>query len=56
MGDGGWVKHPSRIVISTNWFTLDETKKLQSILLIKFNINSYLVKTTQRTLLIEGLL
>ena len=53
MGDGGWVKHPSRIVISTNWFTLDETKKLQSILLIKFNINSYLIKTTNPAHLIN---
>ena len=53
MGDGGWDKHSSWIVISTNWFTLDETKKLQSILLIKFNINSYLVKTTNSAHLIN---
>jgi hypothetical protein len=44
MGDGSWDKHGSRIVIHLNWFTLNETQRIQSILLKKFNISSYLVQ------------
>lgn len=45
MGDGSWDKHGSRLVLHVNNFTLSETNRLQSILLSKFNISSYLVKT-----------
>lgn len=44
MDDGSWDKFGSRIVIHSNWFTLIETQNLQSILLTKFNISSYLVQ------------
>lgn len=45
MGDGSWDKHGSRLVLHVNNFTLTEVKLLQSILLKKFNLESYLVKT-----------
>nr|YP_010130233.1 LAGLIDADG endonuclease [Clavaria fumosa]QPZ51134.1 LAGLIDADG endonuclease [Clavaria fumosa] len=44
MGDGSWDVHGSRLVLHTNNFTLNEVKRLQSILLSKFNLRSYLVK------------
>jgi hypothetical protein len=44
MGDGSWDKHGCRIIIHLNWFTLNETQKIQSILLKNFNFTSYLVK------------
>lgn len=44
MGDGSWDKHGSRLILHVNNFTLSEVKILQSLLLLKFNISSYLVK------------
>lgn len=44
MGDGSWDKHGSRIIIHLNWFTLKEVQIIQTILLKKFNISSYLVQ------------
>jgi hypothetical protein len=46
MGDGSWDKHSSRLVLHVNNFTLNETKRLKIFLLSKFNLSSYLVKTT----------
>ena len=45
MGDGGWDNSSSRIILNLNNFTLIEVNRIQSILLSKFNISSYLVKT-----------
>ena len=45
MGDGSWDKSGSRIVLHVNNFTLIEVNKIQSILLDKFNISSYFIKT-----------
>lgn len=45
MGDGSWDKSGSRIVLHLNNFTSIEVSRIQSILLSKFNISSYLVKT-----------
>jgi hypothetical protein len=45
MGDGGWDNSGSRIVLHLNNFTLIEVNRIQSIILSKFNISSYLVKT-----------
>ena len=45
MGDGSWDKSGSRIIIHLNNFTLIEVNRIQSILLSKFDISSYLVKT-----------
>ena len=47
MGDGGWDSHGKRIVINTNWFTYSESKRLQSIILTKFHITSYLVQVSR---------
>lgn len=46
MGDGSWDKSGSRIVIHLNNFTLNEVNRIQSIFLSKFDISSYLIKTT----------
>ena len=46
MGDGSWDKSGSRIVLHLNNFTLIEINRIQSILLSRYNISSYLVKTT----------
>ena len=45
MGDGGWDKSSSRIILHLNNFTKFEVSRIQSILLSKFDISSYLVKT-----------
>jgi LAGLIDADG DNA endonuclease family protein len=45
MGDGSWDKHGSRLILHVNNFTLNEVERLQSILLTKYDISSYLVKT-----------
>lgn len=45
MGDGSWDNSGSRIVLHLNNFTLIEVNRIQSIILSKFNISSYLVKT-----------
>ena len=45
MGDGGWDKSSSRIILHLNNFTKFEVSRIQSILLSKFYISSYLVKT-----------
>ena len=45
MGDGGWDKSSSRIILHLNNFTKLEVNRIQSILLSKFEISSYLVKT-----------
>jgi len=45
MGDGSWDNSGSRIVLHLNKFTLIEVSRIQSILLSKFYISSYLVKT-----------
>lgn len=44
MGDGSWDNSNSRIILHLNNFTLIEVNRIQSILLSKFNISSYLVK------------
>lgn len=44
MGEGSWDKSGSRIVLHLNNFTLNEVNRIQSILLSKFNISSYLIK------------
>lgn len=46
MGDGSWDKSSSRIIIHLNNFTLIEVNRIQSILLSKYDISSYLVKTS----------
>lgn len=43
-GDGSWDNSSSRIILHLNNFTLIEVNRIQSILLSKFNISSYLVK------------
>ena len=45
MGDGSWDNSGSRIFLHLNNFTLIEVRRIQSILLSKFYISSYLVKT-----------
>lgn len=50
MGDGSWDKHSLRIVLHLNDFTKIEVNTIKSILLSKFNINSYMVKTSHREL------
>lgn len=45
MGDGSWDKSGYRIVLHLNNFTLNEVNRIQSILLYKFNISYYLIKT-----------
>ena len=45
MCDGSWDKSGSRLVLDLNNFTLNEVNRIQSILLSKFNISSYLIKT-----------
>jgi LAGLIDADG DNA endonuclease family len=45
-GDRSLDKNGSRLVFLVNNFTLNETKRLQLILLSKFNISSYIVRTT----------
>ena len=45
MGDGGWDKSNSRIILHLNNFTKFEVNRIQSILLSKYDISSYLVKT-----------
>ena len=45
MGDGSWDKSCSRIVLHLNNFTKFEVNRIQSILLSKYDISSYLVKT-----------
>lgn len=45
MGDGSWDKSGSRLILHLNNFTLIEVNRIQSILLSKFDIYSYLVKT-----------
>jgi len=44
MGDGSWDRSGSRITIHFNNFTLEESNRLISILLSKYNISSYLIK------------
>ena len=44
MGDGSWDISSKRIILHLNNFTLIEVNRIQSILLSKFNISSYLVK------------
>ena len=46
MGDGGWDKSSSRIILHLNNFTKFEVSRIQSILLSKYDLSSYLVKTT----------
>ena len=45
MGDGGWDKSSSRIILHLNNFTKFEVSRIQSILLSKYDLSSYLVKT-----------
>lgn len=45
MGDGSWDKNSSRLVLHLNNFTLVEVERIRSILLNKFEISSYTVKT-----------
>ena len=45
MGDGGWDKSSSRIILNLNNFTKFEVSRIQSILLSKYDLSSYLVKT-----------
>ena len=45
MGDGGWDKSSSRIILHLNNFTKFEVNRIQSILLSKYDLSSYLVKT-----------
>ena len=45
MGDGSWDKSCSRIVLHLNNFTKFEVSRIQSILLSKYDLSSYLVKT-----------
>nr|YP_010721244.1 LAGLIDADG homing endonuclease [Cyathus striatus]WDS46395.1 LAGLIDADG homing endonuclease [Cyathus striatus]WDS46430.1 LAGLIDADG homing endonuclease [Cyathus striatus] len=45
MGDGSWDKSCSRLILHMNNFTLIEVNRFQSILLSKFNISSYTVKS-----------
>ena len=42
MGDGSFDRSTGRLQLHSNWFTLHEVKTLQSILLEKYNISSYL--------------
>nr|YP_010846165.1 LAGLIDADG homing endonuclease [Cyathus stercoreus]WEV87352.1 LAGLIDADG homing endonuclease [Cyathus stercoreus] len=46
MGDGSWDNSGSRIILHLNNFTLIEINRLQFILLSKFNISCYTVKST----------
>ena len=45
MGDGGWDKSSSRLILHLNNFTKFEVSRIQSILLSKYDLSSYLVKT-----------
>ena len=45
MGDGGWDKSSSRIILHLNNFTKFEVSRIQTILLSKYDLSSYLVKT-----------
>ena len=45
MGDGSWDKSTSRIILHLNNFTKFEVSRIQSILLSKYDLSSYLVKT-----------
>ena len=45
MGDGGWDKSSSRIILHLINFTKFEVSRIQSILLSKYDLSSYLVKT-----------
>ena len=45
MGDGGCDKSSSRIILHLNNFTKFEVSRIQSILLSKYDLSSYLVKT-----------
>lgn len=45
MGDGSWDKSGSRIVLHLNNFHLNEVKRIQAIILSKFNICSYNIRT-----------
>ena len=51
MGDGSWDKSSSRIVLHLNNFTETEVNTIKSILLSKFNIDSYLVRTSNKNTL-----
>ena len=42
---GSWDNYGNRIVLHLNNFTLNEVNRIQSILLNKFNISSYLIKS-----------
>ena len=42
MGDGSFDRSTGRLQLHSNWFTLHEVKTLQSFLLEKFYISSYL--------------
>jgi len=47
MGDGSWDKSGSIIVLHLNHFHLNEVKIIQAIILSKFNIFSYKIRTLQ---------
>lgn len=51
MGEGSWDSYGSRVVLHVNNFTINEVKLIQNILLSKFNISNYLVKTNKTDLL-----